>query len=106
VNDVARGTLDRNQHATLTTLFDLQAIAVEFYNSRAAIISATIGCPEERVYQLAVLIRQFDGRGKCNGVRVEVIVPRYRYRQQHFRFRYTAAGKQVSEAVARALVEG
>jgi hypothetical protein len=27
-------------------------------------------------------------------------------RQPHFRFRYTAAGKQVSEAAARVLVEG
>ena len=36
-----------------------------------------------------------------------IVVPRCMVdRQPHFRFRYTAAGKQVSEATARALVEG
>jgi hypothetical protein len=90
----------------MTTLSDLLNSAIERYEAYAAIVNATIGYPDERVQQLAALARQFDGRDECNGVRVEVIVPRYRYRQQHFRFRYTAAGKQVSEAVARALVEG
>jgi hypothetical protein len=108
MNDVARVALDRDQHTTMTTLADLQNTAIEFYKARAAIINATIHCPDERVHQLAALVRQFDGRGECSGVRVEVIVPQCRmvYRRPHFRFRYVADGKQVSEATARALVEG
>ena len=99
---------DRNQHATVTTLSDLQNSAIERYEVYAAIVNATIGYPDERVQQLAALARQFDGRDECNGVRVEVIVPQCRmvHRRQHFRFRYVADGKQVSEATARALVEG
>jgi len=108
VNDVARGALDRNQHTTMMTLSDLKNTAIEFYKARAAIIIATIGCPDERIHRLAALVRQFDGRDECNGVRVEVIAPQNRtvYRRPHFRFRYVADGKQVSEATARALVEG
>jgi hypothetical protein len=103
MNDVARVAL-----IAIRTLSDLQNAAIENYKAYEAIVTATIGCPDERVHQLAALARRFDGCGECNGVRVEVIVPRYCMvdRQPHFRFRYTAAGKQVSEAAARVLVEG
>jgi hypothetical protein len=99
---------DRNQPTIMTTLSDLQATAIEFYKVRAAIISETIGNLPERGRRLAALARQFEARDECNGVRVEVIVPQYRMvdRHPHFRFRYLAGGKQVSEATARALVEG
>jgi hypothetical protein len=105
MNDVARVA---NQHTTKTTLSDLQAVAIEFYEARATIISETIGNLPARGPRLVALARQFEARGECNGVRVEVIVPSYRmvHRQPHFRFRYVADGKQVSEATARALVEG
>jgi hypothetical protein len=98
----------RNQHTTMTTLSDLQATAIEFYRARVTIICETIRNPPERGRRLAALARQFEARDEYNGVRVEVIVPQYRmvYRQPHFRFRYVAGGKQVSEATARALVEG
>lgn len=90
------------------TLSDLQAIAIVFYEARATIIRETIGDPLLRGRRLAALARQFEASGVCNGVGVEVIVPLYRIagRQPHFRFRYVANGKQVSEATARALVEG
>lgn len=102
--DVARVA---NQHPTMTTLSDLQNSAIERYKAYTEIVDATIRYPDERLHQLAALARQFDGRDECNGVRVEVIVPQCRmvYRRPHFRFRYVAAGKQVSEAAARALVE-
>ena len=107
MNDVARGALDRNQHTAMMTLSDLKNTAIEFYKARAAIIIATIGCPDERIHRLAALVRQFDGRDECNGVRVEVIVPQCRmiHRRPHFRFRYVADSKQVSEATARASEE-
>ena len=90
------------------TLSDLQTIAIIFYEARATIIRETIGNLSERGRRLAALGQQFEVGGECNGVGVEVIVPLYRIagRQPHFRFRYVADGKQVSEATARALVEG
>jgi hypothetical protein len=90
------------------TLSDLQAMAIEYYKARATIICATIGDLPERGRRLVALVRQFEQRGECKGVRVEAIVPQNRIagRQPHFRFRYVADGKQVSEATARALVEG
>jgi hypothetical protein len=99
---------NRNQPTIMTTLSDLQATAIEFYKAGATIIWETIGNLPERRRRLAVLARQFEARDECNGVRVEVIVPQYRMvdRQLHVRFRYAAGGKQVSEATARALVEG
>jgi hypothetical protein len=99
---------DRSQNATKTTHSDLQNSAIERYEAFAAIVNATIGCPDERVHQLAVLARTFGEHDECNLVRVEAIVPRCRmgYRRRHFRFRYVADGKQVSEATARTLVEG
>ena len=105
MNDVARVALIAT---SIPTLSDLQNCAIERYEAYAAIVNATIRYPDERFHQLAALARQFDGRDECNGVRVEVIVPQCRmvYRRPHFRFRYVADGKQVSEATARALVEG
>ena len=90
------------------TLSDLQTVAIVFYEARATIIRETIGNLPERGRRLAALAQQFEAGGECNGVGVEVIVPLYRIagRQPHFRFRYVADGKQVSEAKARALVEG
>jgi hypothetical protein len=90
------------------TLSDLQAIAIELYKARATIINETIGNLPERGRRLVALVQQFEQLGECNGVRVEAIVPQNRMvsRRQHFRFRYVAHGKQVSEATARALVEG
>jgi hypothetical protein len=89
------------------TLSDLQAAAIELYQARATIIYETIGNLPERGRRLVALIQQFQ-LAECNGVRVEAIVPQNRMlsRRQHFRFRYVADGKQVSEATARALVEG
>jgi hypothetical protein len=90
------------------TLSDLQTIAIVFYEARATIIRETIGNPSERGRRLTALGQQFQAGGECVGVGVEVIVPLYRIagRQPHFRFRYVADGKQVSEATACALVEG
>jgi len=90
------------------TLSDLQTSAIVFYEARATIIRETIGNLSERGRRLAALGQQFEAGGECNGVVVEVIVPLYRIagRQSHSRFRYVADGKQVSEATARALVEG
>src|ERR1700730_10092614 len=89
------------------TLSDLQTIAIIFYEARATIIRETIGNLSERGRRLAALAQQFDTGGECNGVGVEVIVPLYRIagREPHFRFRYVADGKQVSEETARALVD-
>ena len=105
MNDVARVA---NRQSTKTTLSDLQSSAIEFYQARATIISATIDNLPERGRRLVALAQQFEPRSERNGVRVEVIVPQNRmvYRRPHFRFRYTVAGKQVNEASARTRVEG
>ena len=90
------------------TLSDLQAIAIVFYEARAKIIRETIGNLPERGQRLAALATQFEAGGECNGIHVEVIRPLYRIagRRRHSRFRYVADGRQVSEATARARVEG